>query len=431
MPCPTRSAVARTAATATAVVGLVSAPLLAPDHAAAAPGASVAASDYTSDGAADVLTVNDAGQLGLYAGDGRGGWRGSTLVGNGWSGYTVITPGDFTGDGRADVVGIPATGELYLYPGTGSGGFGGKVQIGQGWQGFREVFSPGDFDGDGHADIIGITATGDMRLYTGTGTGRVSGSSQIGHGWDIYTHVAAGGDFDGDGRADIFATDSAGRLYAYYNRGGNALSGRSQVGNGWAAYTQLRSVGDFTGDGATDLFAVDSRSGAAFVYPGTGRGSFAGGRLELGTDWQRPATSAPQQTTPVTGDFTYERDQLYRKLSDLRASKGLRPLARSAELNARAQAWAKHMAETQNMYHTPNFRAEMTAAGWSYKSELVVRNTGGRRMDVDDVLTFMHDWWVASPNHYPWMVSPNYTHVGHGYYMGPGGPYAVTVLGGR
>ncbi|WP_164745217.1 FG-GAP-like repeat-containing protein [Georgenia faecalis] len=392
--------------------------LLVPTSAHAA--TALTSRDYTGDGRTDVLTVSPSGQLGVYAGTGSTGVARSTLVGNGWTGYTPVRPGDFNGDGVADLLAVAPQGQLYFYAGRG-GTFAGRVQIGHGWQDMTNVFSPGDFSGDGIADVLATAPGGELYLYPGNDAGRLTARTQIGHGWQVYTDVFDGGDLNGDGRADLLARDGDGRLFAYYGTGAGRMSSRVQVGNGWVPYTQVSSVGDLTGDGQSDVFAIHASTGQAYVYPGTGRGSFTA-RVALGTGWRAPAKDAR---------YAYERGRLFSSLNSLRASRGLAALTRSDELDARAQAWADHMAQTRVLVHSPNFRTEMTAAGWAYKSELIVRNTGGRSMTTDAILTYMHNWWVASPDHYPWMVSPNYTHVGHGYTMGSGGPYAVTVLGGR
>ena len=55
---------------------------------------------------ADVLGRTKDGRLMLYTGNGRGGWKGTRQVGNGWQGMTaLVAPGDWNGDGRADVLG--------------------------------------------------------------------------------------------------------------------------------------------------------------------------------------------------------------------------------------------------------------------------------------------------------------------------------------
>ncbi|MEE6272090.1 FG-GAP-like repeat-containing protein [Georgenia wangjunii] len=239
--------------------------------------------DYNGDGRADVLTISSTGRLALYPGNGRNGWGTPRTIGTGWTGYELIAPGDFNGDGRADILAIAPNGLLYLYAGTGSG-FAGKVQIGNGWGGFTNVFSPGDFNGDGRADILATTAAGDMHVYYGSGTGRISGSAKIGFGWAGYTDIFDGGDFNADGRGDIFARDSSGRLYAYYSRAGNTMSARTQIGSGWAGFDHISAVGDFSGDGRSDILGVDGRSGNAYIYPSTGRGTF-GARVQVGNGW--------------------------------------------------------------------------------------------------------------------------------------------------
>lgn len=251
--------------------------------AAVTPALKPSTKDYNGDGKADVLTISTSGALTLYPGNGRSGWGAARTIGSGWTGYRLIAPGDFNGDGRSDILAIAPNGLLYLYAGTGNG-FAAKVQIGNGWGSFTNVFSTGDFNGDGKADVLATTAAGDLFVYYGNGAGRISGSAKIGRGWSGFVDVFDGGDFNGDGRGDIFARDSSGRLFAYYSLAGNSMSGRNQIGQGWGGFTHLSGVGDFTGDGRADIFAVDGATNNAFIYPGTGRGTF-GARVQVGNGW--------------------------------------------------------------------------------------------------------------------------------------------------
>lgn len=72
----------------------------------------------------------------LYPGNGSGGFvSGVRQIGAGWNIYRqVFSPGDFTGDGRPDVIAIDPAGNMFLYAGTARGALSSRVKIGNGWQ---------------------------------------------------------------------------------------------------------------------------------------------------------------------------------------------------------------------------------------------------------------------------------------------------------
>ncbi|MBM0230767.1 VCBS repeat-containing protein [Micromonospora sp. STR1_7] len=104
--------------------------------------------DFNGDGFADVIARNTSGELKLYRGDGVGHWlNGSSpeTVGTGWNQYTMIfSPGDFNSDGRADVIVRNSAGELRLHRGNGKGSWidpTSNILIGRtGWNAFSFVF---------------------------------------------------------------------------------------------------------------------------------------------------------------------------------------------------------------------------------------------------------------------------------------------------
>ncbi|MDR2254188.1 MAG: DUF1593 domain-containing protein, partial [Bifidobacteriaceae bacterium] len=79
----------------------------------------VPAGDLTQDGNADLLAIRDStGDLYLYAGNGKGGFKYPyTKVGNGWQGYQLHSAGDVSLDGSADILSIDPAGDLFLYAG--------------------------------------------------------------------------------------------------------------------------------------------------------------------------------------------------------------------------------------------------------------------------------------------------------------------------
>ncbi|MEE6272855.1 CAP domain-containing protein [Georgenia sp. MJ206] len=139
--------------------------------------------------------------------------------------------------------------------------------------------------------------------------------------------------------------------------------------------------------------------------------------------------SAPEQAPAVNAAAGSERGALTAMLNNYRAQNGLHTLARDPQLDQVAQNWARWMASNQVLQHNPNNGAE-AGAGWTV-SENIVRNTGGASMSPDAIVSWMFGWWQNSSVHRDNMLNARHTHVGIGYVMGPGGPYAVQLFGSR
>ncbi|MEV7606027.1 FG-GAP-like repeat-containing protein [Paenarthrobacter sp. NPDC089322] len=99
---------------------------------------------------ANILGQTTSGELKLYAGINTGFFDFRTTVGSGWNSVvTVGGPGDFNGDGSPDVFGVDAKGTMTMYWGNGTGinGCGldcgywkGQTVVGWGWGGFSAIF---------------------------------------------------------------------------------------------------------------------------------------------------------------------------------------------------------------------------------------------------------------------------------------------------
>lgn len=256
--------------------------------------------DYTGDGVADILVVDQDGLLWSYAGDNSGRFvRGGAPAGTGWSIMSVVsgegpTPGrprpfpggsgDLTGDGLADVVAVSARGGLSVYPGDGGGGWKAPVAALPRW-GTARVVPLGDFTGDGFADLGRIGDDGVFQLWKGRGDGTFNGPTVIGSEWQNLSLVTGGVDFDGDRRVDMVGRDRTGVLRLYRGDGsGGWLSGSgSGVGTGWSIVTSLSAGGDLDGDGRNDLLARRT-DGTLWSYGTDGRGSWGDVR-QIGTGW--------------------------------------------------------------------------------------------------------------------------------------------------
>ncbi|MBM2615708.1 VCBS repeat-containing protein [Actinoplanes sp. LDG1-06] len=256
--------------------------------------------DFNSDGWADVIGRNPAGELKLYRGNNKGSWIDPSTnieVGSGWQQYNHVFPvGDFTGDGALDVAGRNSAGDIKLYRSNGKGGWisSTPTTIGNGWSSFTAIFSPGDFNGDGFVDVIARNTAGKLLMYRGNGKGSwidPSSNIEVGSGWNQFSLIFSPGDFTGDGFPDVIGRNSAGELKLYRGNGkGGWLNGTNPdtVGTGWNQFNQIFSPGDFNGDGFTDVIARNA-AGELKLYRGNGKGSWIdpSTNINIGTGWNQ------------------------------------------------------------------------------------------------------------------------------------------------
>ncbi|MFD0431115.1 FG-GAP-like repeat-containing protein [Streptomyces zhihengii] len=232
-------------------------------------------SDFSGDGAADVLGVDASGSLLYYPNNGFK-LSAPTRIGQGWGAFKHVMAADWSGDGAADVLGVDASGSLLYYPNNGFK-LSASTRIGQGWGAFEHV-TAADWSGDGKADVLGVDGSGSLWYYPHSGNG-FGGPVKIGHGWGAFQQVFAS-DFSGDGKADVLGVDGSGSLW-YYPHSGNGLGGPVKIGHGWGAFQQV-FASDFSGDGKADVLGVDG-SGSLWYYPHSGNG--LGSPVKIGHGW--------------------------------------------------------------------------------------------------------------------------------------------------
>lgn len=217
-------------------------------------GQTMAAGAFSGRGRTDAMLIDGVGRLWLYPGVGNGRFPyGRQQIGTGWHILDNIQAGvDFDGDGITDVIGrVRSNGDLRLYPGNGRGGFKSARRIGTGWHVFTDIYVVGDMD-EGDPVVYGIEPNGRMRYYRTTGRGSFYGSGVVGTGWDTMRSLSAVGDKNGDGNNDMVAIDAAGRMWLYFGQDNGTVAGRAQIGQGWNGYDPVMSSGD---DG--NLWTVD------------------------------------------------------------------------------------------------------------------------------------------------------------------------------
>ncbi|MFI2331392.1 peptidoglycan DD-metalloendopeptidase family protein [Micromonospora aurantiaca] len=190
-------------------------------------------SDFSGDGAADVLGVDDSGMLRYYPNN-KQKLSDYTQLGHGWSAFKHVMAADWSGDGAADILGVDGSGYLWYYPNN-KQKLSDYTQLGHGWSAFKHVMAA-DWSGDGAADILGVDGSGYLWYYPHSGAG-LGAPVKLGHGWSTFKHVMAS-DFSGDGAADVLGVDDSGYLW-YYPHSGTGLGAPVKLGHGWSTFKHV------------------------------------------------------------------------------------------------------------------------------------------------------------------------------------------------
>jgi uncharacterized protein YkwD len=166
----------------------------------------------------------------------------------------------------ADLVTINAAGQLINRPSTGNRTFGAAKVIGSGFGTAKEVFTT-DWDRDGAYDLLSQWNDGRLTLHRGIATGGFQPAVTLGRsGWNTIT-LAVGGWCANNRLPQIVALDTAGNLYLYPNMGLADMSSRTTMATGVTA--RKLSMVDYDADGFQDLLAIKSDGGVQ-LYRGAG-----------------------------------------------------------------------------------------------------------------------------------------------------------------
>lgn len=104
-------------------------------------------------------------------------------------------------------------------------------------------------------------------------------------------------------------------------------------------------------------------------------------------------------------------DELYALINKSRQDAGLPLLARNSGLDAVAQGWTQHMAQTGDLQHNPSYSTQIPA-GWRSAGENVGYAWSPKQL---------HDAWMNSAGHRANILSSDFNSVGLGFVVGRDG----------
>ncbi|HEY8753540.1 MAG TPA: CAP domain-containing protein [Arthrobacter sp.] len=185
--------------------------------------------------------------------------------------------------GAADLVSVDSAGQLVNRPATGNRTYGAAKVIGSGFSTAKQVFTT-DWDRDGTYDLLTQWNNGNLTLHRGIATGGFNAPVTLGSGgWDTLS-LAVGGWCANNRLPQLLALDTSGNLYLYPNKGLGDLSARTTVATGVSA--SRISMVDYDADGFQDLLAIRA-DGAVQLYRGAGSTALrAEARPTVATGWQ-------------------------------------------------------------------------------------------------------------------------------------------------
>jgi hypothetical protein len=213
--------------------------------------------DFHGDGMSDILWQDDTGAVVLWTMDGPNILSNALIAGTGAFGpvpdhWHIQDTGDFTGDGRADILWRDDAGRVVLWE------MGGATIVSNTLVAdvptTSQIQDTADFTGDGMTDILWRDADGTIRVWEMDGATVVSHTTvaTLPDHWQF----AATGDFNGDARFDILWRDTAGTV-VMWEMDGASIIGNTGLGTIPTRWTVVNS-GDYNGDSNADILWRDN-----------------------------------------------------------------------------------------------------------------------------------------------------------------------------
>lgn len=235
----------------------------------------VTTADFNNDGNLD-LAITDSDTVAVLLGNGDGTFQKPRIFSA--PSAIAITSGDFDEDGNADLAvtqtGGTGAGEVTIFLGDGKGGFrrGGTKPIGVG----GSSVAAADFNGDGHLDVVvadkGFDKPGNVMVFFGTGKGTLHTGTRYKISGGPFG--VAAGDLNGDHLPDLaVALDTAGSVAVLLNDGTGKFGKPTTyyAGNGEVVDAK---IADLNHDGMNDLAAVNASKNEIAVLLNKGNGTF-------------------------------------------------------------------------------------------------------------------------------------------------------------
>ncbi|MGV6851404.1 MAG: FG-GAP-like repeat-containing protein [bacterium] len=188
----------------------------------------VAFHDLNSDGLADLLLTNSAGELKVSLASAQGVFSASSIISTGLTDPQGLTLMDVNRDGSVDIV-VAASGlnSIHVFTNNGAGAFSAQGSVGS-LAGVHKVMAI-DYDLDGDKDLLALLQNDQLQSINNS-NGVLSASQTVSFAAGAVV-AARAGDFDQDGQPDVLVINEGGLTLDFIkNMGGHFAI--SATGNG-------------------------------------------------------------------------------------------------------------------------------------------------------------------------------------------------------
>ncbi|MET4592384.1 uncharacterized protein YkwD [Arthrobacter sp. 754] len=193
----------------------------------------VFATDWDRDGAYDLLTQWNNGNLTLHRGIAAGAFNAPITLGSGgWDTLSLAVGGWCANNRLPQLLALDTYGNLYLYPNRGLGDLSARATVAT--DVFANRISMVDYDADGFQDLLGIKTDGTVQLYRGWGTTalRAETRATVATGWGDVTGIRPLRDVTALNSTGV-ALRRANDVVQYWDLSGGTLAAPSNISGSW------------------------------------------------------------------------------------------------------------------------------------------------------------------------------------------------------
>jgi hypothetical protein len=228
--------------------------------------------DINSDGMADLLFQNTAGQIAVWYMNGGGSFTGSAFIYSGGLGdWKLRGIADMNGDGNTDLLFQNTAGQIAVWYMNGNGAITTSGLLYSGALGDWKIVAIADMNNDGNTDILFQNTAGQIAVWYMNGNGTITTSGLLYSGALGDWKIVATADMNNDGNADILLQDTAGQIAVWYMNGGGAITTAGLLYSGGLGDWKLVGAGDMNNDGNADIvFQNTAGQIAAWFMNGSG-----------------------------------------------------------------------------------------------------------------------------------------------------------------
>ncbi len=228
--------------------------------------------DFNSDGNADLVFQNTAGQIYEWNLNGSGGILSSAYLFTGALGqWRLKGIADMNGDGIPDFVFQNSAGQVYVWYLNASGATVSSAYIYTAGLGDWRVMAISDINRDGNNDIVLQNNAGQLFVWYMNGSGGISSGTYLTTGALGVWRLAAIADMNSDGIPDLIFQNNIGQVYVWYLDASGATVSSGYIYASGLGDWRVANTSDLNGDGKPDI-VLQNNAGQIFVWYMNGSG---------------------------------------------------------------------------------------------------------------------------------------------------------------